>query len=54
MRGSILRAEFNSKKLCPTYFHPPQVNTTYKCAKEIFDCDRMLNRMLFGMSVCIL
>ena len=49
-RGSISRAEFILKNLVYLIF--TSGNLTYKYVKEIFDWNRMLNQMLFGMPVC--
>ena len=49
--GSIFRSEFNSKEFDLPYFHLWQVNITYKYAKKIFNLNRILNQMLFGMPV---
>ena len=45
----IFRSEFNYKKSRLCYFNFPQVNITYWYPKEILNCHRLLNQMLFEM-----
>ena len=50
-KGGIFPAEVNSMKNAVHYFHLRQTDLTYKYTKETFNWNRLLNRMLFGMSV---